>query len=139
MDACGKRAFPVPEILILANRKGLLWLADWLRDLAHKKPSRLHFDHFDPDDHQHVGPSQSPGVFNRAQSDEVEIRLGILTGFNRREVFRKYGGDKKRRLKGSALHQYETLLDRIRAGMEMERTRIRRTRKSRLPRGRLGT
>ena len=131
INACGKKELPVPEILILANRKGFLWLANVLRKLADKKPGPFLLAHFDPEDHQHVGPRQSPGVFNQAQSDDVELRLGILTDFNRRAVFRKYGRDKTRRLKGSALAQFRSLLNRIKAGMKAENRR--RTRKSRSP------
>jgi hypothetical protein len=89
------KAYPVPEILLLANRAGFLWLSNVFARFARKTGLDEH-EHLDPGDPQ----------INPIHSDEVAFRLGILTRINRQAVFKKYGITQRRPFKGDLVSQY---------------------------------
>ncbi len=79
-----RHAYPV--LVMVANAAGWRKLASEFRAMARRRPRPD--DDLDPDDHMHINFGWWSD--NRL-SDEVELRLGLLTPENRAAVFRKYG------------------------------------------------
>jgi hypothetical protein len=75
-------------VLLLANRAGYRWLAEYFGKLAERDWHTSNEIGADPDDHQHLWLNASP--FNPKVSDRMELRLGVLTSENRRAVKKKY-------------------------------------------------
>ena len=81
------KSYPIPELLILANREGFRWLSKFFARCA-RKTGETEPPFGDPDDHEHIDLGD-PEI-NPIHSDELAFRLGILTQKNRRVVFKKY-------------------------------------------------
>lgn len=110
VDATGKVHVAIPELLLLANRAGYRWLADYFRDLAEREP-RTHSDPIgDPDDHSHYS-TQYPPV-NPALSDRVELRIGHLDATNRDAVLAKYKISPETASLGSLVGRYRDSAER---------------------------
>ena len=57
----GTKPYLVPDVLLLGNRKGFLWLAEYFRSRAEKKiPRELEESLVDPDDHWHLTANSEP-------------------------------------------------------------------------------
>jgi hypothetical protein len=99
------RPYPVLSLILLANRKGFLWLSDFFAMCAKKNPDRgLWKDDGDPDDHEHLDPLEAP--IDGKLSDEMEIRVGHLTKKNKKQVYAKYGVTSSKPYKGDLKSQY---------------------------------
>ena len=59
----------------------------------------------DPDAHEHLDPLFSP--FDGKLSDEMEIRVGLLTKENKNQVYAKYDITSSKPYKGDLKSQYE--------------------------------
>jgi hypothetical protein len=135
------RAYPVLSLILLANRRGFLWLSDFFarraRRAAHWRSLK------DDDDGEHLDPLFAP--IDGKLSDEMEIRVGILTKQNKNQVFAKYDMISSNPYKGDLKSQYEAqmrvFLPQWKEVLRMERDSlkestkpIKRTR-ARRPRG----
>jgi hypothetical protein len=117
--------YPVPELLLLANRAGFLWLSKVFARCARKTGDD---GAGDPDDHEHVDPC-NPEI-NTIDIDEIALRLGILTPLNRRAVFKKYDLTRRKPFQGDLPSQYHRQIievqsqwRRVLAMQRQERTR----------------
>jgi hypothetical protein len=110
---CEKRgkSYPIPELLLLANRAGFLWLSKVFADCAAKKPEAKNTFEMDPDDHEHL--DQGDPQINPVHSDELAFRLGLLTRTNRRAVFNKYGVAQLKPFKGDLVSQYQRQIAQV--------------------------
>ena len=104
------KAYPIPELLLLANRAGFLWLSKVFARCARKTGDAQAGD---PDDHEHVDACNPE--FNPIHSDEMALRLGILTRVNRRAVFQKYELTQRKRFKGDLPRQYQRQVVEVRS------------------------
>jgi len=78
------RPYPIPSLLLLANRAGWAILARCCRRMMKcKKGTSV----LDPENYWLLFPSHFP--VNQMFSDETAVRGGILTDLNRRAVFKK--------------------------------------------------
>jgi hypothetical protein len=104
--------YPVPELLILANRAGFRWLASVFARCAQKAGESHPTPAGDPDDHEHID-LWHPEI-NPLHSDELAFRLGILTPKNRRAVFKKYGLRRRQSFQGDLVSQYQRQIAEVR-------------------------
>jgi hypothetical protein len=118
------RTYPVLSVILLANRRGFLWLSNFFAECAKENPDRkLWKDDPDPDHHKHLDPFFPP--FDRKLSDEMEIRVGHLTKKNKKQVYAKYditsSNPYKRDLKSQYEAQMKVVLPRWKELLRMER------------------
>jgi len=83
-----------PLLIVLCSADGFTWLSNYFARLAdsarrlEEAPSRARKSpHPDPDDHQHI---EDDAPCNVQLSDNVCIRVGSLTSWNRAMVLEKY-------------------------------------------------
>ncbi|MDA0833171.1 MAG: hypothetical protein O2955_04145 [Planctomycetota bacterium] len=101
--------YAVPEILLLGNREGLERLGHFLLNMSQRLLDQGQCE-LDPDDHQHL--TINNGHFNPRLSDEMEIRIGVLTLENRDSVLEKYDIDESTRQTGDLAPRFRNLADR---------------------------
>jgi hypothetical protein len=106
-DCTGRKIKPEPALLILANREGYAWLADYFGALATRE-WHTSSDISDPDDHQHLRDALP---INRKLSDTMEIRLGFLNEQNRRAVKQKYNISTSTARHDSLVRRYKMFID----------------------------
>jgi hypothetical protein len=100
------RSYPVPELLLVANKQGFLWLSKYFAAFAKANPDP------GPDNHGHLfNPPFDP--FDSRHSDEMVIRVAVLTPKNKREVFRRYGIASLPPFRGDLKRQYEAQIRRV--------------------------
>jgi hypothetical protein len=110
-DKQGK-SYPVPSLILLGNRKGFTWLSKFFARCAKKKPySAPWINELDPDQHAHLNPSLAPIL--RKHSDEMEIRVGIITPKNKRKVFLKYSITPNKPYVGDLVKQYKEQIQHV--------------------------
>jgi hypothetical protein len=106
----GKRTYAMPELTLLADREGFLFLSRFFGRFARKNPSYFPgMDGGDPDDHEHLDGSH----FDPDYSDEMEIRVGIINHRNKRDVFKKYGFVTFPPARGDLKNQYQGQIRRM--------------------------
>jgi hypothetical protein len=107
------RTYPVPELTLLANKQGFLWLSKYFAAFAKRNPDPgLWKNDPDPDDHDHLFyPPFQP--LDPRHSDEMMIRVGIMTPKNKRQVFRKYGITSFPPYRGDLKQQYQAQIRRV--------------------------
>ena len=106
------RAYPVPELLLLANKQGFLWLSRFFAEFAKKDPDpRPWNDLSDPDDHDHLAWPRAP--IDCEHSDEMEIRVGIVSPKNKAQVFKKYAVEAVAPYRGNLKKQYQAQIRRV--------------------------
>jgi hypothetical protein len=100
-------------LILLANRKGFLWLSDFFARRAQKAANQKFLKNDgDPDDHDHLDTFFAP--IDAKLSDEMEIRVGVLTKRNKNQVFAKYDFTSSKPYKGDLKSQYEAQLRVVR-------------------------
>lgn len=107
----------LPELIILANRKGFSFLAEVFDEMAKRGLGHAGAGDPDPDNHEHLGWARP---FNSALGDRVEIRLGIFTVANRSNVLARYGISKTSRSRGDLQNRFRRLIQQSRAAVEQE-------------------
>jgi hypothetical protein len=108
----GGRTYPVPELLLLANRNGFRWLSKFFAEFAEKDPDpRPWNDLSDPDDHDHISWPRAP--IDCQHSDEMEIRVGIVSPKNRTQVFEKYSIESAAPYRGTLKKQYQAQIRNV--------------------------
>ncbi|MBN2508164.1 MAG: hypothetical protein JXQ71_15875 [Verrucomicrobia bacterium] len=117
---CEKRgkSYPVPALLILANRAGFLWLSKLFARCA-LKTSETKPPFGDPDDYELVDHIGHPEI-NSIHSDELPLRLGVLTAKNRRAVFKRYSIRAHKPFKGDLIRQYQRQIAEVRPQWRQE-------------------
>ncbi len=121
------KSYPIPELLLLANRTGFLWLSKVFARCARKTGEAMPAFARDPDDHEHL--DQGDPQINPIHSDEFDFRLGILTRKNRRAVFKKYGIAQHKPFKGDLVSQYQRQITEVRSLWRRMRALDRRWKK----------
>ena len=106
------RTYPVLSLILLANRKGFLWLSDFFARRAQKAAHRAFWKNNDDDDAEHLDPLFAP--IDGKLSDEMEIRVGVLTKKNKNQVFKKYNFTSSKPYKGDLKSQYEAQMRVVR-------------------------
>jgi hypothetical protein len=99
------RSYPVLSLILLANQRGFLWLSDFFARRAKKASHRRFYKNNDDDDAEHLDPLLAP--IDGKLSDEMEIRVGVLTKKNKHQVFKKYDFISSKPYKGDLKSQYE--------------------------------
>lgn len=110
----GELPYPVPELLIVGNKAGLLWLAKQLQQQA-ESTNTSDDPRSDPDDHRHIS-TMMPQV-NRELSDEMELRIGLIDTSSRSAVLQKYDIAPATKRTGSLIGQYQSDIDHARLSM----------------------
>jgi hypothetical protein len=115
INSTGDQPYPAPELLIVGNKEGLLWLAAQLQRQA-QSTNTSEDPRTDPDDHRHIS-TMMPEV-NRELSDEMELRIGLIDDRNREADLQKYRITPETRKVGSLIGQYESDIELAREAME---------------------
>lgn len=97
----------VPELAILANRKGFAFLSRVFADVAKRGLGRVQAGDPDPENHEHLGWAKP---FDTRRSDRIDIRLGVFTKANRPHVLARYGITKASSQRGDLRHRYRRLI-----------------------------
>ena len=106
------RTYPVPELLLLANRNGFLWLSRFFAGFAKKDPDpRPWNDLSDPDDHDHLSWPRAP--IDCQHSDEMQIRVGIVSPKNITQVFKKYSIKSAAPYRGNLKKHYQAQIRKV--------------------------
>jgi len=108
VETTGTKPYAVPELLILGNREGFEWLAKYFAHRAAKMPTEFQAQHNDADDHDHLVALDHP--FSSKLSDELEIRVGVLTQENRAATLKKYGFMTSEPQRGCLVKRYKQLI-----------------------------
>jgi hypothetical protein len=106
IDDSRSRGIAIPKLLLLANREGYQLLAEICVSMAKKRITDF-LMRVDPDHHCHLDTVLGP--FSRELSDQIEIRLGLLTPENRTAVFRNYSISRSTRRRGDLAERYRRM------------------------------
>lgn len=106
-----KGTYPAPSLILLANKEGFAALAKIFAEFGKKKPKYYKGDLSDPDDHMHIDTMFGP--VDPTLSDEMEMRIGLITAENKKEVFEKYSITSKPPYKGDLLTQYKEQMKQV--------------------------
>lgn len=101
VDATGRKDYAVPELQIIANRKGFLYLAEIFSAMADRKDLTC-------DNHQHLGRLKPP--FSLKLSDDLEFTLRIFDHKTRAEVFDWCGVAVGNAARGSLIKRYRRII-----------------------------
>ncbi len=117
-----ERTYPVPELTLLADKHGFIWLSKFFAMCAKKNPSYAPGMGGDIEDHEHLWRGWP---FDAKLSDEMQIRLGIINTRNKKEVFEKYDITTHPPYTGDLRKQYKEQIKRLMRNwkrmLEMER------------------
>lgn len=102
------KLYPVPELLVLGNAAGFRWLSEYFGLRAHEPIGTNCIAQGDPDDHDHLS-WDAPAVNSRL-SDELEVRVGLLTAENREQVMAKYALERSAPQRGSLIKRYKEVI-----------------------------
>ncbi|MFO0782845.1 MAG: hypothetical protein U0636_04090 [Phycisphaerales bacterium] len=108
VETSGAKPYAVPELLILGNREGFEWLSKYFAYRAAKMPTEFQVQQNDADDHHHLVALDHP--FSSKLSDELEIRVGMLTPQNRATTLAKYGFMTSEPQRGCLVKRYKQLI-----------------------------
>ncbi len=98
----------VPEILLLANRAGFQYLAEYFSEFARKEIPATLLACGDPDDHDHI--TRQTEAVNATFSDRMEIRVGLLTEESKKQEFEKYAITEGNRSDDDLITQYTHII-----------------------------
>ena len=102
----GSETYPVPQLLLLATKKGFRWLSRLFAEWAK-------FKNPDEDVHDHVGWPMAP--IDCRHSDEMEIRVGMITPKNKHRLFKKFGITSSNSYRGDLRSQYKAQMRQVEA------------------------
>lgn len=105
IDATGKGPHAVPEVVLLANKEALTYLAQLFSYLANSEHSSG-----EQVEAATVGLPRNDHPINTRLSDDLEFRFALLTDDNRRQMFKKFGIDMASRQKGSLFERYQEVV-----------------------------
>lgn len=104
IDASGSREYPVLSVQIIANESGLKYLANVFAATARR--SRLLRDC--ASHHIHLGRGDWP--FQARISDDLELRVEVLTRTNKKRTYRDFGVSRKTRRSGNMIPHLNRLI-----------------------------
>jgi hypothetical protein len=102
----GNVTYPVPQLTLLATKKGFAWLSKRFAEWARKENA-------DEDAHDHIGWPMAP--IDCRHSDEMEIRVGMITAKNKLKLFSKYGITPSNAYRGDLSSQYKAQMRQVEA------------------------
>ena len=102
----GNVTYPAPQLTLLATKKGFAWLSKLFAEWARKENA-------DEDAHDHIGWPMAP--IDCRHSDEMEIRVGMITPKNKHRLFKKFGITSSNSYRGDLRSQYKAQMRQVEA------------------------
>ncbi len=122
VDGTRDHDVPLPCILILGNKQGYRYLAQYFAWMATRDATPVSESWGDPDNHVQFNGIGWNEPFDQTLSDRVTFRLGTLNKRNRAAAFEKYQVSPATAQRGNAIARYERRIAEMRSAPAVSTT-----------------